>query len=151
MSGLGKLASGVTGGFLWKAGAIAGAVLALVLTALLISAQVDNKRLGNRISDLDKSINDPQTGYVVRLAQARTNVVQLQTEVQTIRVRLQEQATINAQQLEATRRRVIAAEAEAATERRRVQEFLRRPPQGNTELERMQDIDRRILEELNRE
>lgn len=141
----------LTGNFLWKAGAIAGGLVVLVLSALLIAAQIDTNRLKGQISAMDKQINDPTTGYVVRLAQARTNVTQLETQIRTVRVQLQTQAQENARVLEQTRRQVVAAQQEAATERRRVQEFLRRPPQGNTELERMQDIDRRILQELNHE
>jgi hypothetical protein len=148
--GFGKLASGLSGGFLWKAGAIGSVLVGLVLMAFLIAANAENRDLTRQRDALALSINDPQTGYVARLAQSRTNTEQLKAGFERQIVVMRQEAERNARVLESTRQQLQAANARARDLQRRSDRLMASPPEGENLTERILDVDRRILEDLNR-
>jgi len=135
-------------GQLWKIATGAAGLISLILAGFLVSSYLENRSLTKQKNDLVTQINDPDTGYVAQLAQAHTNVKQVQTAM------AEEQASFKAQQsaanaklaeTEATLQRVQAQNKEV---NQRLQKFLTTTPQGATHDERMSDIDQSALKDL---
>lgn len=109
---------------------------------------VENRRLVADKAELDTRINDPVTGYVVRLTQATTNTSTCKAAIarQNTAIRTQSEkdaATIAAVQAryDAEHRALVSAEKSAAA-------FLARKPQGATLTDRVTDVDAQILGDL---
>lgn len=149
MSGVPKFPS-ITGS-LWKFATIGAGVVSLILVSLLLASYFENRNLQGQNTALTAQINDPTTGYVAQLAQARTNVSQLQTTITTMRVRFQTQADENNVKLVQTERLLAAAQAQTRTMQERLNHFLSTGPQGTTTIDQYNDINDRITAELNHE
>jgi len=137
----------------WKLATIGAGVVAALLGFFLISAHLENKSLNTQKAELVDRIENPQTGYVARLAQANANVIELRTAIerQNVVIRQREGEAREAQaNLESLRAQLREAQARSADLNRRLQRFLATKPQGATLEDRVNDIDRRVLEDLNR-
>ncbi len=135
-------------GHLWKVATIGAGVISLILVSLLIASTFENRDLSNARAVLASRIDDPKTGYVAQLAQARTNeetlklVVKRQNEAYT---------TLSAKSksdLALTEAALVVAQRETKLAESRLAAFLATKPQGATLEARVRDIDERALAEL---
>lgn len=135
-------------GHLWKIATGAAGVLALVLTALLMSSYFENRDLTHQRSVLSASINDPKVGYIAQLAQSRTNVEQLKKEVEVQNVAYDKLSAESAARLADAQRRLAVAQAETKVLEKKLAGFLATGPQGATLDARVRDIDERAMKEF---
>lgn len=135
-------------GQLWKWATGGAAVVALILCGLLMTSYFENQSLTKQRNALAQQINDPKTGYIAQLSQARTNVAQLR---QTIAVQNREIDRLSAEsraRLAEAERRLAAAQAATRRMERQLAQFLATGPQGATLEERIRDIDERAMKEF---
>lgn len=138
--GLKDIISGAAGGLLWKVGAFAGLAGCVVLTGLLIAEKADNGRLTTQVGALTKQINDPETGYVVRLAQCRTNTAQLETALDSQNAAIDAQSKTDQAKLAAAQKALADARETIQWLRNSAAAMLEYKPQGATACERAQDV-----------
>lgn len=132
----------------WKLATIGAGVVSLGLAGLLVAAKIENRQLTTLNSTLDDRINHPQTGYVVRLAQAHTNVETLKGEIARQNEAFRELSDADQARLRETEGKLSTALQERAKIQRQVEAFLASPPKGSTLQERVLDVDTRLLEML---
>lgn len=135
-------------GQLWKVATGGAALVALVLSALLLSSYFENRNLVTQRNTLTASINDPKTGYIAQLAQARTNVETLKVEVASQNAAYTKLSADSQARLAASEKQLAAAQAQTRAMEKKVDGFLATEPQGATLEDRIQDIDNRALQEL---
>jgi len=135
-------------GNLWKLATGGAAIVGLVLSALLMTSYFENRDLMCQRTALQTSINDPQTGYVARLAQANTNVATLKHEIE-IQNTAYDKLSAESKALLASKQAELA-KAQAATRamQLRLNGFLATKPQGATLEDRVRDIDARGMAEM---
>jgi len=133
---------------LWKITTIVAGIACAVLIYLLAVSGIENRGLAAARTELASRINDPKTGYVVRLAQAQTNVETLKVALDTQRTSFQTESARQNEALRASEQRLAAAQAQTRTMETKLARFLATAPQGATLDERVRDIDQRILSEL---
>lgn len=132
----------------WKIATILAGVVSLSLVAFLIAANFENRDLMSQRQALAQSINDPKTGYIAQLSQARTNVETLKVAIDEQRKRFQAEAVKNNASLRAAEQRLAVAQAQTKDMEVRLNRFLSTAPKGDTPEEQLRDIDRRGLEEM---
>lgn len=135
-------------GQVWRIATGAAAVIALAMMALLMSSYFTNRELTQQRDVLANRINDPKSGYVAQLAQARTNVEQLKVAVAVQNAAYDKLSAESAARLAESKRQLAAAQAETKVIERKLAGFLATKPQGSTLEERVRDIDRRALTEF---
>lgn len=133
---------------IWKIAASLAAVCSIVLSALLLSSYFENRELAMQRTELSKQINDPKTGFVVRLAQANTNVETLKVALDAQRKSFEGKAREREAVLAESERKLAAAQAKSRAMQLKLDRFLATKPQGTTLDERVRDIDQRMLAEL---
>lgn len=132
----------------WKLATIGAGIVSVILISLLLASYFENRNLIHQRDALTAQINDPVTGYVAQLSQARTNVAQLERSIVTIRTTLQAQAAEANAKLHNTEMQLAAAQATNREMEVRLRRFLGTAPQGNNLEERIRDVDRRATEEF---
>ena len=132
----------------WKMATIGAGVLTLIMGGFMVSTHFQNNRLEEQIEELNASINDPKTGYVAQLVQAKTNFENVKQELEYQNRVFEEKSARDAAQLAETKRQLAAAQAATRAAERKIASFLATPPQGDTLEERILDVDRRALEEF---
>lgn len=142
-----KLPSFLTGQC-WKYATGAAAVVALILSSLLLASYFQNRGLETEKEKLAQLINDPKTGYIAQLAQARTNVAQLQRAVETQNAAIERLSAEGKARLAESERRLAAAQAQTKQMEKKLAGFLATKPQGDTLEDRIQDIDARAMKEF---
>lgn len=135
-------------GQIWKIATGGAAVVALLLSALLLSSYFQNRDLSRQRAALAASINNPQTGYIAQLAQARTNVETLKVEVQRQNVAYDKLSAESQAALAAAQARMAKAQVETRAMERKLAGFLATAPQGATLEDRVRDIDERAMKEF---
>jgi len=135
-------------GHLWKIATGVAAALALSMMALLMSSYFTNRDLTAQRDVLADRINDPTTGYVAQLAQARTNVAQLEKAVAQQNEAYTRLSTQSLNRLAESRRQLAEAQAQTRVMERKLAGFLATKPQGATLEDRVRDIDARALQEF---
>jgi hypothetical protein len=142
-----KLPSFLTGSA-WKLAFGGSAIVGLVLSALLLASCFENRSLSSQRDALAQQINDPKTGYIAQLAQARTNVSQLQTAVETQNKNYTTLKKNSEARLAASQAALTAARSHSRKVERQLGHFLSTKPQGATLEARIRDIDDRAMKEL---
>jgi hypothetical protein len=132
----------------WKLATGGAAIIALLLTVLLFSSYKVNQDLTQQRAVLQKSINDPETGFIVQLAQARTNVETLKVEVERQSQAYDKLSKDSEIALAAARAKLAVAQQETKAIERKVAGFLATKPQGATLEDRIRDIDDRAMKEF---
>lgn len=132
----------------WKAATLGAAIVALGLGGMLVSEKLKSNHLATENKKLVERIDDPLTGYVVRLAQAHTNVETLKAELDRQNAAIQQQADADAAKLRDTESRLSEALKDRAKIQQQVNRMLATAPQGSTLQERVLDVDARLLENL---
>lgn len=132
----------------WKL-ATGGALAVLLGVSVYTGVQVvENRRLTAANAELDRKINDPQTGFVVRLTKAETDTMVLKTTIERQTAEFKAKAAEDARVLASTR----AALTQTQRDNRRLLADASRltatPPQGETVCQRLLDIDSRVQETL---
>lgn len=132
----------------WKI-ATGGALALLLGVSVYTGVQVvENRRLTTMNSELDRKINDPESGLVVRLTKAQTDTVILKTTIERQTAQFKAKAAEDARVLASTR----AALTQTQKDNRRLLADAARltalPPQGDTVCQRLLDIDSRVQETL---
>lgn len=131
---------------LWKITTAGVGLVCLILTALLMTSAFENRSLTKQRTELSNRINDPVTGYVVRLAQAQTNVETLKVALNTQRQSFETESAKQNAALAASEQRYAKARSETAAMQVRLNRFLATKPQGSTLEDRVRDIDARMME-----
>lgn len=139
---------GIASSLLWKIGAGSATVLALVLGFFLITTTMESHRIAGERDKLTASINDPNTGYIARLTQERTNVITLKSAIETQNSAYQKQSDSDKAKLAALTKQLAAAQARTADAEKRLKVFMATKPQGATLTDRVTDVDNRILKDL---
>lgn len=134
--------------FAWQIGAGVAAAALLTVTGFYIAAQVENRRVTELNTILDARISDPVTGYVVKLAQAETNVITVRTGLERQVAALRAAADAAEAKLHETEAALVIAQRESREAQRVAAEIMATRPQGETLEERILDVDARILESL---
>lgn len=132
----------------WKAGAIGAGLLSLIMTGLLIASYIENRAIAHQRDQLRASIMDPHTGYVARLAQARTNVATLQAALDDQNRKIDQMKQESDQKLAEAKLELARLTNERDSAQRRWKAMLDLRPQGSTLEERILDVDARIMKEL---
>lgn len=132
----------------WKLATIAGGLVSLVIGGLLITSYIENREISKQRDELQRSITDPETGYIARLTQAKANVVELNAALETQNAKYRQLSAESAAALEASRRRLLAAQRERDQLQSRLDTFLAQPIEGETLEERVLDVDRRAMKEF---
>jgi len=135
-------------GRLWKVATAGAAVIAAVLMVMLGVSYMQNRDLTAQRQALSSAINDPVTGYVAQLAQARTNVKTLEVRVAQQNEAIDKLSAESAARLATSRRELAAAQAQTRTMERKLAGFLATKPQGATLEARVRDIDDRAMKEF---
>lgn len=135
-------------GNLWKIATGGAAILAVILSSFLLSKTLENRDLTSQRNKLSQQINDPKTGYVAQLAQARTNEEQLKTAVARQNVAYAELSRTSAARIADSERRLAIAQSATRTLERKLNGFLATGPKGTTLEDRVRDIDDRALKEF---
>jgi len=133
---------------LWKIATGCAAALSIILSALLLSAHFESQTLEHQRDQLTAQIADPQTGYVAKLAQARTNTEQLKAALDQQTEAYHKLSVESENRLADARRKLILAQAQTSKMEKRLQNFLSTTPQGTTLESRIRDIDARALKEF---
>lgn len=109
---------------------------------------IENRHLSSENTRLDTRINDPKTGYVVRVTQAETNVATCSTTItrQTNAIKLQGQQ--DAAIIAAVQKRYDVEHASRVRAENSAAAFLAHKPQGATLQDRVLDVDAQILGDL---
>jgi hypothetical protein len=137
-------------GLLFKIGLGVAAVASLVMAYFLFTMSIENENLVKERDRLSLSITDPNTGYIARLTQSRTNVVYLEQAIKTQNEAFKRQSDASKAELERLKKELAAAQARTRAQEKRLAAFMATKPQGVTLEERVTDIDNRILEDLKR-
>ena len=132
----------------WKLATIGAGILSLVLVSLLMASGFENRDLTRQRTELANRINDPKTGFVVRLAQAQTNVETLKVALETQRASFKKESDKQNLALRASEQRLATAQRETRAMEVKLQRFLATKPQGDTLEDRVRDIDERAMTEL---
>ena len=135
-------------GLMWKIGTGLAAVVALILGFFLVTASIENHNLTKERDKLSKSITDPNTGYIARLTQSRTNVVTLEAAVKAQNESYKKQSEAASAEMARLKKELAAAQAQTREYERRLNAFMATKPQGDTLEKRVTDIDNRILKDL---
>lgn len=135
-------------GTIWKIGVGLAAVLCIALTVMLASSYIENRYLTDQREILSKQINDPRTGFVVRLAQANTNVETLKVALDTQRKSFETKAAERERVLVNTTAQLTVAQRASRAMQLKLDRFLATKPQGATLEDRVRDIDQRAMTEL---
>ena len=146
MSGLGGLIALTTlpQKFALGGGAV---VLAAALTFNVVQL-IENRSLSHDKTELTARIDDPSTGYVVRLSQARTNVEQCKAAVDTQNVKTRDLSKASSATVAAVQRQYDVEHAGRLRAESAAAVILARQPRGNTLAERVSDVDAQILGDL---
>lgn len=133
---------------IWKIATGIGLAICLVLSGCLVASYFENRKLTSQREALSEQINDPRTGFVVRLAQANTNVETLKTALNTQRQSFEIKAAERERVLASTARQLAVAQQATHTMQLKLDRFLATKPRGATLDERVRDIDQRGLAEM---
>jgi hypothetical protein len=133
---------------MWKIGAIIAAIVTLIIGGLAVKTQIENRQLDKQRVELQKSINDPVTGYVARLTTAQNSVITLKAAVQKQNTEFTRQSNAAKVELARLKRELSVAQAQTKVYQRRVNELLNKPIEGRTPQERYDSVDKLILEDL---
>jgi hypothetical protein len=145
MTGIPSLPTGLN---MWKIGAIIAAIITLIIGGLAVKTQIENRQLDKQRVELQKSINDPVTGYVARLTTAQNSVITLKAAVQKQNTEFIRQSNAAKAELARLKRELSVAQAQTKVYQRRVNELLNKPIEGRTPQERYDSVDKLILEDL---
>jgi len=135
-------------GQLWKIATVGAGILTIVLMGALTMSYFDNKELDKAKAELTARINDPKTGYVVQLAQARTNEATLKVQVERQTAAYKELSAKDQAKLAETERQLKLAQEKTRVMEKRLADFMSTKPRGDTLDARVRDIDDRAMEEL---
>lgn len=113
-----------------------------------VSQTLDKRDLKTQVSTLDKQINDPETGFAIRLANCRQNVSNLRTGINEQNASIAANAARGATAVAEAAQAVAEAQNKTAKAQRQAADILSRPPSGSTVCEQVEDIDRRIMGSL---
>ncbi len=105
-------------------------------------------KLHNRsveINTLDKQINDPETGFVTRLATCRGNVATLESGINQQNAASAIVAAEGAAAIAEATVSVAAAQRETARAQREANEVLNIKPEGDNACERLEDLDGQLV------
>lgn len=135
-------------GNLWKIATGIVGVISLGLIAALIATNFETQSLMKQRDALSAQINDPVTGYVAQLSQARTNVAQLTKAIEVEKASFQKLEKESNVRLQQTEKELAAAQVRTRDMQRRLNSFMATGPKGDTPLDRIRDIDTRGLSEM---
>lgn len=131
-----------------KIGLAVGGVALLASVSFNIAHMAEINTLTREKAKLETSLNDPKTGYVVRLSQAKTNSVQCESSLDTQNTNFKNLSNSSTTKIVALQAQIDTEHAKRVAAEKSAAVFLARKPQGNTDAEKMADVDRQVLEDL---
>ena len=145
MSGLPRAASSFG---LWKIGAILAIIVAVVVGGFAIKTQIESNQIGKENAKLQESITNPTTGYIARLNTARNNVIILEAAVRRQNAEYIRQSQAAQAEMTRLKQTLAAAQRRSAQAQREVNALMGQTIEGKTAQERMDSVDKMILEDL---
>jgi len=118
-------------GLKWKILTGIGAIATAGALFFLALNVAENRHLTKVTGNLDAQINDPKTGYVVKLAQSETNTTQLRTAMDSQRKDFEAKAASDAATLATTAAHLKQVQADNARLRRASAAILAAPDDIN--------------------
>ena len=131
----------------WQVGAIAASAAALSLSVALVASKISEHRLTSQLAEVQASIDDPRTGYIVRLAQCRTNYETVSGELGRQNDAIKRQTEDSAKRIAEAEKSLTVAHAATAAAERRIGVLLRPLVSADT-CSRVIEMDERLLESL---
>jgi hypothetical protein len=138
-------AEDLSGGILWKAGAVAGGVAAVVLGIALTVSNVEKGHLQKDYDKVELTISDPHTGYLVQLAQSRTNVDTLTVQVNSQNDRINAISAADSARIAALTLAVDTANQAAAVSHSKMLAVMSAPLTAATACGQYDEVDARVL------
>ena len=135
-------------GNVWKAAAIGAGVVIVGLGITIAVIDLDRAHLRSEVADLTDKIENPQTGYIARLTQAQANVATLKAGLDEQNAKVEAQAAEAKARIAATEKRLVDAQAAAASAKTTLARLMATPLIGKDVCARLSDADRRLLETL---
>lgn len=126
---------------------LAGAV-ALTMGGIAGGEWWENRTLTAANVKLDTAINDPKTGYVVRLTQAEGNTATCTAAIGRQNTAIKAQSARDAATVAAVQARYDSEHVARVTAENAAAAFMAVKPKGATLVDRVSDVDRRIVGEL---
>lgn len=139
---------GTVTGLKWKIGTVVAGVGLLAASGALVVAHINEAALTKQNLALDARIDDPKTGYIVRLAQADTNTTTCKSAVLQRDAVIQKQSADSLANNAAIQARFDTEHAARIVAERQVGAFLAHKPTGATVQDRVMDVDAQILGDL---
>lgn len=124
-----------------------GAALLVAGTYNVMQA-VENRHLSAENTKLDTRINDPKTGYVVKLTQAETNTTTCTAAIGRQNAAIRAQSDRDAATIAAIQARYDAEHTTRVKAENSAAAFLAHKPQGSTLQDRVLDVDALILGDM---
>lgn len=124
------------------------AAAALAATTYNVVQVIENRHLSSVNKKLNAAIEDPKTGYIVRLSQAQTNTATCTTAIGRQNKAITELATSRQAAVDDAARKYAVERRARLQAERDVGAFLAHEPKGDTVAERIADVDAQILEDL---
>ena len=124
--------------------------LTLIVTFFLFKATFETRALTKERDKLSVAIGDPKTGYIARLTQARANEALLEVAIKTQNESFTKESNASKAELARLKKELQAAQVRTRVAEKRLQLFLAVKPRGATLIERVNDIDQRVLKDLQR-
>ncbi len=113
-----------------------------------VAQSIENRRLSAENTKLDTRINDPKSGYVVRLTQAVTNTGTCTAAIARQNDAIRTQSAKDSATIAAVQARYDAEHAARVRAEKSAAAFLARKPQGATITDRVADVDAQILGDM---
>lgn len=133
---------------IWKIATGGAAIISIVLGIALTMSYMENRSLISQVAKAERSINDPKTGYVVRLVQCRTNAAALQVALDKQTRALKDRAASDASALQSVTDQLRDTQRRNRERGENTQRVFALPPKGVTLEDHYEDIDKRLLETL---
>lgn len=132
----------------WRLATYGLTTIALGLSGALTLKTLEARRLETERDTLHDQIHNEETGYIVRLSTCRNNAATLEASIADQNERIAGLEAETADRLATGAATLTAIQDENADLRARLDDLLDRPVVGETVCERVEDVDRRIMEWL---
>lgn len=131
-----------------KIGAAGALALALTLGVALTFQYLEKRSIEKKRDQLEQEINDPVTGYKVRLAIAVNNARTLQSAVNQQNDAVDRMRSAHGQQMDEARAALLRARTDVRDAEARAVRIQTIPLEGQTVCERVHELDQAFLQEL---
>lgn len=133
---------------IWKIATGAAVLVCVALGVALVIEHVEVGSLNSQIADLNQQINDPKTGYIVRLSQSEANTTTLKAAIDDANAKVDALASESAQKLADAQVQVEAARGETVAATVRATQILDFKPTSTDGCKALGQVDKQFTESL---